>query len=65
MIRKIYICDKCGVETEISDNMTNIQSVAYEGGLRYHKMVCKVCEKDIRMLIDNNFMVLDPEELRK
>lgn len=65
MIKKIYICDKCGFETEISDKITIIDLVAYEGGLRYHKMVCKDCENEIRELIDNNYMVLDPEDLRK
>ena len=65
MIKKIYICDKCGLETELSDHIYWIKLFDYTDKDSYIKMICVECYYNIKKLIDNNYMVLDPEELRK
>lgn len=65
MIKKIYICDRCGIETEQSDKVGYVELLTYSGDMMYQKMVCLNCYGDIKKMIDFNFMILDPEELRK
>lgn len=65
MIKTIYICDQCGYETENARNSYEVVLYDWEDDIYYKKRLCKDCESEIRRLIDNNFMVIDPEELRK
>lgn len=65
MIKRIYICDKCGNETENEEHIKWCKLVDFAGDGSYLKMICLDCFEEIKSLIDNNYMVLDPEELRK
>ena len=65
MIKKIYICDRCGIDTDQSDKVRYVELLTYSGDMMYQKMVCLLCYSDIKKLIDFNYMVLDPEDLRK
>ena len=55
----------CGFETRVKENIGFCEFKTYSGDVIYQSMVCKNFENEIRKLIDNNFMVIDPEELRK
>lgn len=65
MIKTIYICDKCGIETEDLKKSQEVVFYDWVGDIYYRKRLCKECEEEILKLIDNNYMVIDPEELRK
>lgn len=65
MIKTIYICDKCGNETEDLKKSQEVVFYDWEDDIYYRKRLCNECEEEIRKLIDNNYMVIDPEELRK
>lgn len=65
MIKKIYVCDECGNETENEKNIKWIKLFDYDDTICDLKMLCNDCYNDIKKLIYNNLMVIDPEELRK
>lgn len=65
MIKKIYICDMCGYETVNENGFKWIKIFDNNDEVSYLKMICLNCIYDITKLIDNNYMVLDPKELRK
>lgn len=64
MIKTIYICDKCGNETEDLKKSQEIVFYDWEDEIYYRKRLWNEWEEEIRKLIDN-FMVIDQEELRK
>ena len=62
MRKVIYICDKCGVETE---DICKVNELTIEKGaaLLFNKILCEECVNNVMKLINNNLMVIDPEDL--
>lgn len=65
MRKVIYICDECGNETENSSKIWYLKIADIADTDSYIKMLCPECVKEIKRLIDEHLMVIDPEDLRR
>lgn len=65
MRKVIYICDKCGVETENVLKTWYLRIKDADELTSYSKLLCPECSEEIKRLIENNLMVIDPEDLYK
>lgn len=63
MRKVIYICDKCGNETEDSSKIWYLKIADICDTESYIKMLCLECVKDIKRLIDENLMVYSEYDL--
>lgn len=64
MIKTIYSCDCCGMESDLKMNF-NFLEVSKGDCLLYDRMLCEDCLNDIKKLIDDKYMVIDPEDLTR
>lgn len=65
MRRVIYSCDKCDFETEDISKIYWLKIEDEKNNFGYIKMLCADCVNEIKGLIDNKFMIIDSDELRR
>lgn len=63
MRKVIYICDKCGVETEDIFKTWYLRIEDAEDNTAYSKLLCTECSEVVKRLINENLMALNPEDL--
>lgn len=64
MTRTIYSCDCCGYETDLKNQIFNLNVTRGECVI-YERMLCEECLCNVKDIIDLQFMAINPDDLRK